>query len=250
MLRRDVSTFTHSLFAVTLSVLLTACGGGGGGGGGDENPVTGLQLAEVDALYPAPVSGPLNTVYECVRYNSGLLYYLYLRPDGVLDWQFETDAHDVFRFSGIYDHSNSIIHLQITDPGFPLDETTTDTVTHLGLVYNLTTPQMQCGAIGHGYDEPISVAVRHYQCPRVSLGAGSAVNLGGSIFRQRDTYPTGSIDPIIRRGYGVYRRTGDVIYAYFGTVFDDVNLFSATLTNGELQLQIDGFGSAGVCDRT
>jgi hypothetical protein len=91
----------------------------------------------------------------------------------------------------------------------------------------------------------------------VSLGAGSDVenaielgasNVGGAIFRQRDTYPTGSINPIIRRGYGIYRRVNDTIYAYFGESFDDFNVITGTLVNGELQLQVNGMGRAGVCD--
>lgn len=259
MIARTLTPVLIPLKPLALCLLLSACGGGGGGGGDADTGTADEQLAAVDALFSVPESGPLNTVYECTRANSTLLYYLYLRPDGVLDWQFQVNTGDTYRFTGVYDHTSGFIHLQIFDAGFPLDETTTATTRHLGLVHTLETAQMRCGAIGHGYDEPISVGVRHYQCPRVSLGAGSdvenavelgAAGLGGSVFRQRDTYPTGSIDPIIQRGYGVYRRVGDEIYAYFGDSFDDVNLLIGALTNGELQLQFNEFGAAGICDRT
>jgi hypothetical protein len=257
-----ISNLVQALVLVQTLGAIAGCGGGGGGGAGGNpviDPIADPQLEAVDAMFPAPTSGPLDTVYECRRNNSNLLYYLYLRPDGALDWRFETDNHDTYLFSGVYTFDTGVIHLQIFDAGFPLDETTTASTSHLGLLYAFTTAQMTCGAIGHGYDEQISVGIRHYQCPRISQGAGSdvenafelgAVGLGGSVFRQRDTYPTGSIDPLIRRGYGVYRRVGDEIYAYFGQSFDDFNLLIGTLVNGELQLQFNDLGAAGICDRT
>jgi hypothetical protein len=241
------------------SLLIAACGGGGGGGDQVDNVAADPQLEAVDAMFPAPTSGPLNIVYECRRSNSRLLYYLYLRPDGALDWRFETDSHDTYLFNGVYTFDTGVIHLQIFDVGFPLDETSTVSTSHLGLVYAFNTPQMTCGAVGHGYDEQITVGIRHYQCPRISQGAGSdvenafelgAIGLGGAVFRQRDTYPTGSIDPLIRRGYGVYRRVDDEIYAYFAESFDDHNLLIGSLVNGELQLQFNALGAAGVCDRS
>lgn len=253
-----VSRLKKYAASVALAALmaLTGCGGGEDAG---FSAVDAQRLAAIDAMFTAPTSGPLNIVYECQRSGSALFYYLYLRPDGTLDWQFQVDTGDTYQFSGVYSFNNGVVHLQIFDPGFPLDETTTATTAHLGLVYTLTTPVTTCGAVGHGYDEAISVGVRHYQCPRISLGAGSdtenavelgALGLGGSVFRQRDTYPTGSIDPIIRRGYGVYRRVGDDVYAYFGQSFDDANVLTGRLENGELRLRINELGDAGVCDLT
>lgn len=238
--------------------LLAACGGGGGDGGegaeGDQQ-----NLAQIDARFAAPTAGPLDVVYECRRANSGLTYYMYLRPDGGLDWQFETDTYQTFRFTGMYSFANGMVQVQITDPGFPLDETLGVLSSHLGIVYQIQSQTMDCGAVGHGYDEQISNSVRHYQCPMVSQGPGSDVenaielgsySLGGSIFRQRDIWPAGSATQLVRRGSGIYRRVGDTIYAYFGQAFDDFNVLTGTLLNGDLRLQVNELGNAGICDRT
>jgi hypothetical protein len=42
----------------------------------------------------------------------------------------------------------------------------------------------------------------------------------------------------------------DEIYAYFAESFDDHNLLIGSLVNGELQLQFNALGAAGVCDRS
>lgn len=248
--------YLSQLLVALCCAALVACGGGAGDNvpGGAEAQ---QALDELDARYPAPTSGMLNIVYQCGRANSSLTYYLYLRPDGVLDWQFTTDAHQTFRFNGLYSFANGAVQLEITDPGFPLNENLSVTSSHLGLLTTLESLSMGCVSIGHGYDEQIDVGIRHYQCPTVSQGAGSDVEnaielgadgLGGSIFRQRDTYPTGSIDPIIRRGYGIYRLDGNRVYAFFGNNFDDYSVLTGTLENGALRLRMDQMGNAGVCD--
>lgn len=247
-----VSSLWALMVGILVAIFFAGCGGGSGGGSGNT-----AELAAIDAMFPTPETGPLNIAYECARANSGLTYYLLLNPDNTLLWQFEVDTGDTYRFAGTYSYGDGAIALQITDPGFPLDEVSTGMTKHLGLVYTFTTAQMACGAIGHGYDGPISVSVAHYKCPYVSQGAGSDVenaielgglNVGGLIFRQRDIWPAGSASAIITRGYGVYRRVGNDIYAYFGDSFDDYNVLTGTLSNNEGTLRVNELGSEqGTC---
>jgi predicted RNA-binding Zn-ribbon protein involved in translation (DUF1610 family) len=139
----------------------------------------------------------------------------------------------------------------------PLDETTTDTLTVLGLLYGFETPGMVCAACGHRYNTVSNYG--HYRCPDINQTAVSresnAVEINhfsmpfnlrvvGSMFRQRDTYVNGMLNPLVLRGNGICRRNGDRWYAYFHTRFDDFQYLSGTFGSGDQNVNVEQFGVA------
>jgi hypothetical protein len=238
---------------------LAACGGGssGGGGGGGGAPSQQALIEEIERIFPYSPSSAIDVLYLCARVNSALTYYFHLKPDTTFDVYSTTDTGDDFMFSGTYTTVNDQLRLQSASNILPLDETTTATLTALGLLYGFETPGMVCGAYGHGYNTIANYG--HYRCPDINQGAVSSVSnaveinhfsmpfnlqVVGSMFRQRDTYVSGMVNPLVLRGNGIYRRDGDRWYGYFHNQFDDFPYLSGTFGTGDGSVDVEQFGVA------
>lgn len=264
---------------ISLSGALLGCGGGGvgvgagagagaGGGGGGNAPT--LQ-AEVDRLFPFAADQPIDVLFVCERSNSRLTYYFGFSPNGVLDVFFETDTRQQVSFGGTYTHAGGAIHmLALNNNILPLDETSTRIVPRLGMVAEFETPSMRCVAQAHGYNDPAQERYLSWRCPAIRVGPASYeenffdftdasspfnVTFRGGIFRHREVtivaqpgQPSGN--PVITRGYGVFRRLGDTVYADFGSQFADANLLRGRVDGSERSLVFDQLEpSAGACTR-
>lgn len=247
--------------AACLLVLLAACGGGDDGGGKKPD-----LRAEIDRVFPYTANQPLDVLFQCGRANSRLTYYFGFSPNGTLDVFFETDTHQQVAFSGTYTHANGAIRMvALNNPALPLDETTTRIVPHLGIVGELETPAMRCGAVAHGYNDPAVETFKSYRCPAINVGAvsydenffefadsSSPFNIvfRGGIFRQKDVTVSGNPQAIIARGHGIYRRSGDTFYADFGNQFADHNLLKGSFAGSDQQLVVEQLEpAAGPCTR-
>jgi hypothetical protein len=239
-------------------------GGGGGGtaGGGNQQTVQ----SEIDQLFPFTPNQPFDVIFVCGRNNSQLAYYFDFRSDGTFNVYITLDNGQEVSFSGTYLFTNDQIRMvALNNPILPLDETTTGIVPHLGLVGEFATPNMKCGALGHRGNDPGLETFKSYRCPLIHIGAvsdeenafefvHSAIPFNrivpGSIFRQKDVNVSGNTNPIVRRGYGIYRRVGDTFYADFANQFDDVNLLKGSFANADQQISVEQLEpSAGPCNR-
>lgn len=215
-------------------------------------------------------------LYIARRINSNLDWYFNFHTNGTLDVLFTTDTNQDFSFSGTYTYTNNQITL-LMDAGismpFPngLNESSTVIMPQFGLVAAFATNEMVAVCVGHGLNTQQPPRVNaNYDCPIINIQAATdednaielvhtAVPTGfpvlGSIFRQKDTFVSGSANPIIRRGYGIYRQIGNDFYATFriaedfadfaqdrlpfdvGTInapFDDFNVISGSIgANGQ-----------------
>lgn len=249
---------TLRLGPALLAGLLAACGGGGGGDAGGNaggGPTAGTLADEIARTLPHVGDQPFEVSYACQRSNSALLYFFYLQRDGNFHVDLELDNGDELRFSGRYTYTGGAIRLQaLNNPVLPLDETTTSLVVRLGLVGGFDTPTMRCVAMGHGENSPATEGYRAYGCPTVRMGPASDeenafefvhnavpfdLPVAGSIFRQRDTYVSGNNQPLVRRGYGIYRRVGDRFYADFAGAFDDHDPISGRFATGDTAITVD-----------
>lgn len=254
--------------ALGCSVLL-ACGGGGGDAGGAAgagSPNAQALQAEVDRLFPFTPNQPFTVSFSCTRSNSRLTYYFDFDANGSFAVYIELDNFQQVSFTGSYTYSGGAIRV-VADPNpiLLLDETTTRIVPHLGLVGEFETPIMRCGANGHAYNDPASDTYKSYDCPLIHAGAASdednafefvhsanpfGVTLRGSIFRQRDINVYAAANPIVTRGYAMFRRLGDTFYADFGGAFADVNLLKGRFLNADRQLSVEQLEpGAGPCNR-
>lgn len=264
-----------AVIAAAAGLLLAACGGGdagtapvaGNGPNGPNGPNGAAALqAEIDARFPYVPDQPLDVLFVCSRTNSRLTYYFGFSPNGVLTVFFETDTYQRVSFDGTYTHANGTIRmLALNNPALPLDESSTRIVPHLGMVGEFETPNMRCGAVAHGYNDPAANVFAHYACPTIHAGAGgseenafefndSASPFGlmfrGGVFRQRDYWATFNGQAIVTRGVGIYRRVGDTFYADFGNQFGDHNLLKGSFGNGGQQLSVEQLEpGAGACAR-
>lgn len=246
-------------------VALVGCGGGGGGGGAGAGANPNLQ-AEIDAVFPYASNQPLDVLFQCGRANSRLTYYFGFSPNGTLDVFFETDTRQQVSFSGTYTHSNGAIRmLALNNNVLQLDETSTRIVPHLGMVGEIETPNMRCGAVAHGYNDPATETFKSYRCPAINLGPASYdenffeftdssspfnIVFRGGIFRQKDVNVTGNPNSIISRGNGIFRRSGNTFYADFGNQFSDHNLLKGSFANADQQVSVEQLEpSAGPCTR-
>ncbi len=249
---------TGKLLLAFIVLALAACTPGGGGGSGGGNGQQAL-IAEIDRLFPYSQSNPIDVLYRCGRFNSVLIYYFHLQPGGTFDVYSTTDTGQDFTFSGTYTMQNGQLRLRSASNILPLDETSTTVVTALGLLYGFETPGMICGAYGHRYNTVNDYG--HYRCPDINQGPASSesnaveinhfsmpfnLQVVGSMFRQRDTYVNGMLNPVVRRGDGVYRRDGDSWYAYFYTQFDDFEYLSGTFADAGQSVAVQELGTA--CD--
>lgn len=257
---------------VSLCALLLACGGGGGGGvGGGNNtnqtpPAQTLQ-AEIDQMFPFVANAPFDVAFSCERVNSQLTYYFNFQLNNTFQVFIELDNHQQVSFTGTYTYAGNAIRM-VADPNniLALDETTTRVVPHLGMVGEFSTPGMTCGALGHRYNDAATDTFKSYDCPFINIQAASDednafefVHSGGNpfgfvvrggIFRQRDIRVTGTTNPNVTRGYGIFRRTGNTFYADFGGRFADHNLLKGSFMSGDQQLSVEQLQpSAGPCNR-
>lgn len=263
-----IGTRLRLLGAMLLTGTLAAACGGGGGGGGGPAPAPGAAAlqAEIDRLFPYAANTPIDVTYVCRRSNSQLTYYFDLDTNGSFTAFFETDTFQQVFFGGTYTFANGAIRLlALNNNVLPLDETTTAIVPHLGLVGEFSTPTMQCGAVAHGYNDPATETHKAYGCPSIRAGAASdevnafefsdasspfAYQFRGGIFRQRDVNVYAATNPVITRGYGIFRRVGDTFYADFGNQFGDANLLKGTFVNADAQLSVEQLEpAAGPCNR-
>jgi len=256
--------------AAACAASLLACGGGGdGGGNGGGNgggPGAAALQAEIDAAFPYVPNQPLNVLFQCGRANSQLTYYFGFAPNGTLDVFFETDTQQQVSFSGTYTHSNGAIRMMaLNNNVLPLDETSTRLVPHLGLVGELYTANMACGAVAHGHNDPATDTFKSFRCPAINVGAASFeenffefndssspfnVVFRGGLFRHREVSVQGNPNPIIRRAHGIFRRVGNTFYADFANQFPDHNLLKGSLINNDQQMTIEQLQpGAGPCTR-
>ena len=251
--------------AAACVALMSACGGGGGAGPGPGGNAAALQ-EEIDSVFPYTPNQPLDVLFQCARANSQLTYYFGFSPNGTLDVFFETDTRQQVSFSGTYTHANGSIRMvALNNNILPLDETTTRLVPHLGIVGELYTANMACGAVAHGYNDPALDTFKSYRCPAINIGAASYeenffefadssspfnIVFRGGIFRHREVSVQGSPNPVIHRGVGIFRRAGNTFYADFGNQFADHNLLKGSFLANDQQLQVDQLQpQAGPCTR-
>lgn len=240
------------LMVLTASIIFTGCGGGSDGDTGNNNQ--GTFMDQVNQLFPFSDNDPIDVVYICQRVNSNLLYYFDLNPDGSFRTYLTVDTGDDYFFDGTYDYSNKKIHLTSLNNILPLDETSDSITPQLGLIYKFTTPNMLCIAYGHEYDDVATDTASSYSCPEFSEGPASSqenafefihrafpfdLQVPGSTFRQRDRHVQSNNQPIVARGYGVYRRAGDNFYAYFADQFDDYQIVSGSFLGNGQQIEVD-----------
>ncbi|HEU0203312.1 MAG TPA: hypothetical protein VFR86_23135 [Burkholderiaceae bacterium] len=240
-------------------------GGGGGAGGGGGGGASTLQ-AEIDRLFPFTPNQPFDVTFICGRMNSRLAYYFDFNLDQTFNVYITLDNHQDVTFSGTYTYTNGVIHMTALDnPILPLDEMSTRIAPHLGLVGEFETPNMRCGAQGHGYNDAALDTFKSYSCPIINIGPASDEEnafefvhsaipfnfaVPGSIFRQRDVNVSGNNQPIVTRGYGIYRRVGNTFYADFGNQFSDHNLLKGTFGNNDQQISVEQLEPArGACKR-
>ena len=258
----------------------------------DENiPLTAEQVLEAaEKQFSFTPNQNFEALYLCARANSQLAWYFLFNPDGSFDVMFTTDTHENFSFKGAYTYTNDVINLQM-DGGptmpFPngLDESSLLIMPQWGLVAAFATESMACVCQGHNLNEQAAPkANANYDCPNINFQAASdednAIELVhravpfefpvlGSIFRQRDVYVNGLTNPLITRGYGIYRQDGNKFYATFripkdfadfakGKLpydlsfiqepFEDYNVLSGTISNNGQELTVDQLDpGAGPC---
>ncbi len=258
------------LLAIIVAACLAACGGGGGDsgpvGGGNANTHPSQSLPdEINSLFAFTPNQPIDVTYVCGRSNSQLTYYFDFKTDLTFDVYFTTDTHQDVTFSGTYTYQNDVIHITSQSFILPLDETTMSITPRMGLVGLFETQNMACAAYGHGYNDQNANVSASYGCPYINIGPASrdvnaiefvhhaipfSLAVDGSIFRQKDVEVSSSMNPIITRGYGIYRRSGDVFYADFGNQFNDHNLLKGSFSNSDQQITVDQLEpSAGPCNR-
>lgn len=215
-----VHPFIHKTIAVvSLCAPLLACGGGGGVGGGNntnQTPPAQTLQAEIDQLFSFVANAPFDVAFSCKRINSQLIYYFNFQLDNTFQVGIELDNHAQVSFTGTYSYAGNAIRM-VADPNniLALDETTTRIVPHLGMVGELYTPGMSCGAIGHRYNDAATDTFKSYDCPFINIQAASdednafefvhsggnpfGLVVRGTIFRQRDIRVTGTTNPNVTR---------------------------------------------------
>jgi hypothetical protein len=256
-----------------VSLVLAGCGGGSGepgvGGNNNTNQTPNAQAlqAEIAQQFPFVANVPFAVTFSCGRSNSQLTYYFDFRLDSTFQVYIELDNFQQVSFTGTYTYVGNAIRM-VADPNniLMLDETTTQIVQHLGMVGEFYTPIMSCGAIGHRYNDVATDTFKSYDCPNINIQAASYednafefVHSGGNpfgfvvrggIFRQRDVQVSGTTNPNVTRGYGIFRRVGNTFYADFGGRFADHNLLKGAFVGGDQQLSVEQLQpSAGPCNR-
>ena len=251
------------------------------GGAGLAPPNEDALRQTIENAFPFTANQNFEALYLCARRGSNLDWYFNFHNDGSLEVLFTTDTNQDFVFQGSYTYMNNQITIQM--PGgfnapFPngLNETSRVIMPQFGLVAGFATDEMVAVCVGHGLNnQPPPRVMANYGCPTINVQTASseenaielvhravptAFPVLGSIFRQQDIAIQGSDDLIIRRGFGIYRQSGNTIYATFSIArdfatfaqgqlpfnvgnisapFDDVNIISGTLSANGQELTID-----------
>lgn len=241
---------------VVAVILLSSCTN-------DDNAVDPINeqdlLESINSRFGFTPNQNFEALYICARRNSNLEWYFNFHSDGTLDVLFTTDTNQDFSFRGSYTYTNDQLTL-IMDGGismpFPLglNESSTVIMPQFGLVAAFATSEMVAICIGHGLNTQQPPRVNaNYDCPNINIQAATdednaielvhtAVPTGfpvwGSIFRQKDTFVNGSANPVIRRGYGIYRQVGNDFYATFRIAEDFMNF-----AQGQLPFDVGAIGS-------
>lgn len=246
------------LALVSIFLSLFGCGGGGGGAGGGNNGAANQQnlLDQINRQFPFVANQPFDVIFACQRINSNLIYTFDFNSNGTFDLYSTLDTGQSLMVSGTYNYQADELHMQSQNNFLPLDERSTNIESQFGMVYRFQTNRMDCIAIGHRYNDQareFSTTV-HYTCPNINIQAVSYDNnaiefahqnmlfnltVPGSAFRQRDRNISGTTQPNILRGYGIYRRAGDSFYVYFNNQFNDVNILTGSFSNGDLAISVD-----------
>jgi len=216
-------------------------------------------LETVNSLFTFMPNQNFEALYICARRNSNLEWYFNFHNDGTLDVLFTTDTNQDFSFRGSYTYSNDRLTLQMdSGPSMPfplgLNESSTVIMPQFGLVAAFATSEMVAVCVGHGMNTQQPPRVNaNYGCPTINVQATTseenaielvhtavpfAFPVSGSIFRQKETNIQGSANPIIRRGYGIYRQSGNDFYATFRAAEDFVDF-----TQGNLPFNVGNINS-------
>jgi len=247
-------------------------------------------LQTIENRFPFLPNQNFEAIYLAGRRNSNLEWYFHFHTDGSLDVRFTTDTNLNLSFPGRYTYANNEITILMEagdDMPFPagLNESTTVIMPQFGLVAAFATEQMVAVCIGHGRNTQQPPRVNaNYGCPLINVQSetseDNAIELvhsavpfsfpvAGSVFRQQDRIVNRSENPIITRGYGIYRQSGNDFYATFriaedfadfargqlpfpvGTVnapFNDFNVLSGRMEANGTELFIDQLQpEAGPC---
>lgn len=245
-----------AVFGLSLLIsILTGCGGGAGGNGNLPQAQQNL-LDQVNQRFPFTPNQPFDVIFACQRVNSQLLYNFDFNSNGTFDLYSSLNNGQDIMVSGTYTYQNDELHMTSSNNFLPLDEVSINIEAQLGMVYRFQTANMDCIAMGHRYNDAareFSTTV-HYSCPKINIQAVSYDNnaiefvhrnmpfnlaVPGSTFRQRDRNISGTTQPNILRGYGIYRRDGDNFTIYFNNLFDDANVLTGSFRNGDLEISVD-----------
>ena len=276
--------YTIGILVLLLFFLFGSCSKDDSGNGQTFNEDDVLRAVENQFRFTPNQN--FEAIYLARRVNSSLDWYLSFTTNGTLEVFLTTDTNDDFSFRGNYTYLNDQITIEILDGPFNgLVENSTIIMPQFGLVAAFATEQMIAVCIGHGLttQQPPRVNA-NYGCPLINVQSetseDNAIELvhsavpfsfpvAGSVFRQQDRIVNRSENPIITRGYGIYRQSGNDFYATFriaedfadfargqlpfpvGTVnapFNDINVLSGRMENNGTELFIDQLQTeAGPC---
>lgn len=267
MQRDDVWKVRSVVVGLGVAVALAGCGGGGGGGGAAPGTTDQTALLqEIEASFPFQADQPLDQLFICQIGGSSLTWYFNFFPAGQLEIYTTLDTGADLLRNGSYTYQGGIIDLEVNNDAVVLNESSIELRTALGMVSAFRTRNLQCATYGHRYNAREFGSTLGFDCPESNIQAASSDDnalefvhrsvpfefaVAGSAFRQRDRFVQGAVDPLIRRGFGIYRRAGDRFYVFFdGGQFDDFNYLSGRFANGDLAVTLDQTPVAsGACQR-
>lgn len=254
---------------IGITIWLTACGGGGGGNGNANTPADQQALIdEINNRFPYVSNQPLDQLFICTITGSVLIWYLDFLSNSGIDLYTTLDTgQNVSRTGGSYTHQNNTLAILMVNDVVNLNETSNQISINMGMITSFTTTVLDCETYGHRYNATEFNSVTHYQCPISNIQAvsndenavefvhssvPSSFAVFGSSFRQRDRNVAGLVNPLIQRGFGIYRRDGNRMYAYFArNQFDDFAYLSGDFGNADSTLTLDQTVVAGAaCNRT
>lgn len=267
-----------NILTLTLVFLLISCNKEDDQNNNPANEDTLLQ--NINNRFTFTPNQNFEALYLCARRNSNLAWYFNFHTNGTFDVLFTTDTNQDFSFQGTYTYTNNQLTLQMNGgPNMPfpngLNETSTVIMPQFGVVAAFATSEMIAICVGHGLNTQQPPRINaDYACQDIIQAATREENVIelvhrtvptsfavlGSTFRQKDIWVDGAANPIIRRGYGIYRQVGNEFYASFriasdfadfaqgqlpfdvGIVnppFDDFNVLSGRIESSGQQLIID-----------
>jgi hypothetical protein len=251
---------------IGITIGLTACGGGNGNANTPANQQA--LIDEINNRFPYDPNQPLDQLFICTITGSVLIWYLDFHSNSGIDLYTTLDTgQNVFRTGGSYTHQNNTLAISMVNDVVNLNETSNQISVNMGMITSFTTSVLDCETYGHRYNAGEFSSVAHYQCPISNIQAVSddenavefvhsavpfSFAVSGSSFRQRDRNVAGMVNPLIQRGFGIYRRDGNRMYAYFArNQFDDFAYLSGDFGNADSTLTLDQTVVAGAaCNRT